>query len=242
MRPAPALPFLPFLASLALLVNLAAAPAAWGDGPPGRELILPPSEVRDTFFAWLVGVVDAGRDVRIDNAGLRDILVEFRSTIALPFDRIAVVSHRAPSADARGGLDVLFDGPVDVPVPFALLWYHPGSLRSTPVVRFEEHRVPLVMTGRDAAAPVYAFRLVEGAMIIDIDAWLDVLLGRVADDLVVRLVAITRWRGSWRCLLGGTGREGRRIIAAFDLERNAITFPVPAELVRLGLDLWNGRW
>ena len=78
-------------------------------------------------------------------------------------------------------------------------------------------------------------------MTIDVDAWLDALLGRVVDDFSVRLVAIARWRGSWRCLLGGTGREDRRIIAAFDLERNTITFPVPSELTRLGLDLWNAR-
>jgi hypothetical protein len=41
--------------------------------------------------------------------------------------------------------------------------------------------------------------------------------------------------------LGGTGREDRRIIAAFDLARNTITFPVPHELTRLGLWLWNAR-
>jgi len=215
------------------------APAA--PAVPGRELILPPSQVRDTFFAWLVGVVDAGRDATIDNAGLRAILTEFRPSIALPFDRIAVVSHRAPATGSRGSLGIEFDGEIDIPVPFALLWYHPGSLRSTRSLRFDERRFPAVATGRDVAAPVYAFRLVEGAMTIDVDAWLDVLLGRVVDDFSVRLVAIARWRGAWRCLLGGTGREDRRIIAAFDLARNTITFPVPSELTRLGLDLWNAR-
>ncbi len=235
------------LALLALAASLAGAQDAGGPPPvppaplPGRELILPPSEVRDTFFAWLVGVVDAGRDAAIDNAGLRDILTEFRSSIALPFDRIVEVRHRAPSADGRGSLEIEFDGEIDIPVPFSILWYHPGSLGSTRTLRFEERSFPAVPAVRDAASPVYAFRLVEGAMTIDVDAWLDVLLGSVVDDLSIRLVAITHWRGSWRCLLGGTGREGRRIIAAFDLARNTITFPVPRELVRLGLELWNAR-
>lgn len=223
-----------------LLAALAALGARAGShAAPGRELILPPSEVKDTFFAWLVGVVDAGRDAAATNAELREVLTEFRASIALPFDRISEVRHAAPGPDRRGSLEVRFDGAIDIPVPFALLWYHPGSLRSTPVVRFEERRFASLPTGSDLAAPVYSFRLVEGSMTIDIDAWLDVLLGRIADDLAIRLVAVARWRGSWRCLLGGTGREDRRIVAAFDLERNTITFPVPSELARLGLWLWN---
>jgi hypothetical protein len=230
------------LAAAPMVAETAAGPPS---GPsivlPGRELILPPTEVRDTFFAWLVGVVDAGRDATIDNAGLRDILTEFASSIALPFDRIVEVRHRAPSEGGPGILTIDFDGEIDIPVPFSVLWYHPGSLGSTRTLRFDERRFPSVAAGRDAASPVYAFHLVEGAMTIDVDAWLDVLLGNVVDDLSVRLVAIARWHGSWRCLLGGTGRENRRIIAAFDLARNTITFPVPKELVRLGLDLWNAR-
>jgi len=232
----------PPIGVIAVTLAAALAVSAGAQSPPGRELILPPSEVRDTFFAWLVGVVDAGRDASIDNAGLREVLTEFRSTIALPFDRIGLVRHLAPQPDLRGKLDIEFDGDIDVPVPFSLLWYHPGSLRATPVVRFDERRFTSLPTaGGPAAEPVYSFRLVEGAMVIDIDRWVDVLLGRIADDLTIRIVALARWRGSWRCLIGGTGREDRRIIAAFDLARNTITFPVPHELTRLGLWLWNAR-
>jgi hypothetical protein len=223
------------------MADTGAQPTADAPPPPGREYILPPSEVRDTFFAWLVGVVDAGRDVSIDNAGLRSVLTEFRPTIALPFDRISEVRHAAPRRDARGSLDIEFDGDIDVPVPFSLLWYHPGSLRSTREVRFEERRFASLPTTNGPAEPVYSFRLVEGSMTIDVDAWLDALLGRIVDDLTIRLVAIAHWRGSWRCILGGTGREDRRIIAAFDLARNTIAFPVPGELTRLGLWLWNAR-
>lgn len=232
------------LAILALCLAAATAPAQSGTDSvpfPGRELILPPSEVKDTFFAWLVGVVDAGRDASIDNAGLRGILTEFQPTVALPFDRISLVRHAAPRADERGSMGVAFDGEIDIPVPFALLWYHPGSLRSTRELRFEERRFASLPTTAGPAEPVYSFRLLEGAMTIDVDAWLDALLGRVVDDFAIRLVAVARWRGSWRCILGGAGREDRRIIAAFDLARNAIVFPVPDELTRLGLWLWNAR-
>jgi hypothetical protein len=130
---------------------------------------------------------------------------------------------------------------MDIPVPFALLWYHPGRIRSTTYVRFSELSAPSVRFDGPAFGPLYAFRLVEGAVSIDIDEWLDVLLGEIADDLDVRILAIVRWRGSWRCLLGGTGRRDRRIIAAFDLARNWIVFPVPRELIRLGLAVWNGQ-
>jgi hypothetical protein len=240
---------LPAGALAAFLAALLAAPAGAQSPspppPPGREMILPPSEVRDTFFAYLVGIVDAGLDAELDNATLRSVLTEFQSTIALPFDRISVVRHLAPRGEAgssgAGSLEIVFDGDLDVPVPFSLLGYHPGSLRSTRTVRFEELRYPLVPVRGGQAGPVYSFRIIEGAMTIDVDAWIDVLLGSIVDDLDVRLVAIARWKGAWRCILGGTGREGRRIIAAFDLTRNTISFPVPSELIRLGLDLWNAR-
>ena len=235
-------------ASVSAILVLALAVAAAGaqsvaDGPPpppGRELILPSTEVKDTFFAWLVGVVDAARDASIDNEGLRAVLTEFHSTIALPFDRISVVHHEAPTPYTRGSLGVEFDREIDVPVPFSLLWYHPGALRATRVVRFEERRFSSVpLASGPAAEPVYSFRIAEGAMTIDVDTWLDVLLGRIVDDLSIRIVAIARWRGAWRGLIGGTGRGNRRIIAVFDLTRNTITFPVPSELTRLGLWLWN---
>jgi hypothetical protein len=224
----------------AVVLLAVVALSAGAQSPPGRELILPSAEVRDTFFAWLVGVVDAGRDASIDNAGLRDVLTEFRSTIALPFDRISAVRHEAPGPSKRGSLGVEFDGEIDVPVPFSLLWYHPGALRATRTVRFDERRFATVpLASGSAAEPVYSFRIAEGAMTIDVDEWLDALLGRIVDDLSIRIVALARWHGAWRCLIGGTGREGRRIIAAFDLARNAITFPVPSDLTRLGLWLWN---
>jgi hypothetical protein len=236
----------PLAAAAAVLALAFAAPVPAAPSrpdlpaPPGRELILPPSEIRDTFFAWLVGVVDAGRDVSVDNAWLRGVLTEFRSTIALPFDRISEVRHIAPAVDERGSLEIVFDGEIDIPVPFSLLWYRPGSLRASRVVRFEERRFSSVpLADGSTASPVYSFRIAEGAMLIDVDEWIDVLLGRIVDDLAIRIVAVARWRGTWRCLIAGTGREGRRIVAAFDLARNAISFPVPSELSRLGLWLWN---
>lgn len=217
-------------------------PAGFGQAAsyPGREVLLPPAEVKDTFFSWLVGIIYAGLDVELDSATLRSVLVEFRSNVDLPFNRITDVRHEAPRS-TQGALAITFDGPMRVPVPFAILWYHPGSIRSTAVVRFSEERLEAASAGGATFGPVYAFRLVQGDVQFDIDEWLDVLLGDLIDDVSVHLVAIVRWQGTWRGLLGGANRAGRRYVAAFDFARNVIQFPVPRELSRLGLALWNAQ-
>ncbi len=233
------------LLSLALALGVARASEAAGqdreDRPtPGREAALPGSEVRDTFLGWLLGIIDAGLDVELDNAGLRGVLEEFRSTVDLPFDRISVVRHQAPRA-APGSLALSFDAPIRVPVPFAILWYHPGSIQATEQIDFVEERVPGAVADGERVGPLYVFWLERGRVEVDVDEWLDVLLGSLVDDVAVRLLAVMRWHGAWRCLLGGTNARGKRFIAAFDFSRNVIQYPVPAALTRLGLDLWNGK-
>ena len=213
-------------------------PAGTG-APPGREVALPASQVRDTFFAWLLGIIDGGLDVELDNATLREALAEFRSTVNLPFDRIRVVRHVAARPTA-GSMAILFDAPLTVPVPFAILWYHPGSIRASALVSFDETRIERAAVDGEEAGPIYLFRLERGDVVVDVDDWIDVLFGSLIDDVSVCLVAVLRWDGAWRCLLGGTNRDGKRYVAAFDFSRNAIQYPVPAALTRLGLDLWNG--
>jgi hypothetical protein len=206
---------------------------------PGREVSLPASEVRDTFFAWLLGIITAGLDAELDNATLRQALTEFHFTVDLPFDRISVVRHIAPRSTA-GSMAIVFDAALSVPVPFAILWYHPGSIRASEAVSFAETRIERASAGGEEVGPVYLFRLEQGEVAVDVDDWIDLLFGSLIDDVSVRLVAVVRYRGAWCCLLGGTGREGKRFVAEFDFTRNVIQYPVPAALIRLGLDLWNG--
>ena len=209
-----------------------AAPPA--PATPGRDVSLPRSEVRDTFFAYVLGIIRAGIEVDIDNARLREILTEFKSTLELPFDLIdRVTQHSIAGSDERWiGLDFLRD--VVIPIPFSLLFYHPGSITASRTLLFEVKRSTWADPGAPAApAPVFDLVLSGGSVLVDIDDWLEVLLRAYLEDTWIRHIVFFTWRGSWIGLLEGEGeRTGRILRAYFDFTRNRIVFPVPA-----GLDL-----
>ena len=84
------------------------------------------------------------------------------------------------------------------------------------------------------AAPVFDLPIEKGYLLIDVDEWLDVLLGDFVDDMDMRRLVFFTYRGDWMCLLDGTGRKGQPLRAYFNFRRNRIVFPVPGELDRLG--------
>jgi len=203
---------------------------------PGREISLPPTEVKDTFFAYVVGIIAAGAEVDIDNAQMRDILTEFKSSLSLPFDLIArVTQHTDPgTAQAAIGLDFLRD--VNIPIPFSLLFYHPGSIVASQDLLFQVTRSSM----KDPAAlgvmvPVYDLSLTQGSVLVDIDDWLEVLFRAYLEDTMIKHIVFFQSKGDWIGMLEGSGkRSGRVLRAYFNFTRNVIVFPPPASLDHAG--------
>ncbi len=204
-------------------------------GRPGREIALPADQVKDSFFAYAIGVIVAGVEVNLDNADLRDILTEFKSSLKLPFDLIDRV-RQYPVDDPQGlEFSILFTSSVKIPIPFSFLGYHPGSILASPEIRFteaksESFRAP----GASPADSVYVLRLNTGLVVVDVDDWLEALLPTIIDDLFVDLFAIFPFEGTWYCLLAGTGRRGEPIREYFDFTHNRIIFPIPGDLAAVG--------
>ena len=204
-------------------------------GRPGREIALLPREVKDSFFAYVIGIIRAGIDIDIDAAGMREILTEFRTSLDLPFDLIERVWQRGGADGEGGALGLEFLGHTTIPIPFSLLGYHPGSIRASRSLRFRQTRFTHD-DGREPGgrAPVFRLTLESGALVVDMDQWLDDLFGDSIDDLPVRHLVFFTWRGEWVGLLHGTGYRGQPLRAFFNFRRNRIIFPVPAELDRWG--------
>jgi hypothetical protein len=209
---------------------------------PGRDVSLSSSEVRDTFFAYILGIIVSGAEAEIDNEQMRDILVEFKSPLDLPFDLISLVSqHTDPqTGERRIGLEFRHD--VVIPVPFSLLFYHPGSITLTQRVSFDVHQSIRADPGEgeDAApqdASVYDLVLAEGSILVDIDDWLEALFSSL-EDAWIRHIVFFRWRHDWVCMLEGSGRTTHRVLRAyFDLTKNTIIFPVPESLHVVGKEI-----
>jgi hypothetical protein len=229
----------PGLAAAAFLC-LAAGICAQDSEPaasPGREVSLPASEVKDTFFAYILGVIRVGAEMDMDNEGMRAILVELKSGLNLPFDLISRVSqHKDPESEDRV-IALEFKHDVVIPIPFSILWYHPGRITSSQLLSFDVGRSSWV----DPASPAedgesFDLSLARGRVLVEIDGWVKALFG--LEDTSIRHIVFFRWHGDWIGMLEGNGHSSDRVKRAyFDFTKNTILFPPPDSLKSAGSDL-----
>ncbi len=137
----------------------------------------------------------------------------------------------------RGGLvcdreiTITLDTPrLDMAMPYSILGYHPGTLSfGSPVVvrewRVGDHEVTVRTSDevrRDTVEGMVVFEIVSGWTVLDVDGWLDKLLGDAIDDAAT--VGFVAARGNGR-LLGvsdSLGRDGRFIFGELDFRNNTV--------------------
>jgi hypothetical protein len=202
---------------------------------PGRQVSL--AQVKDTFFAYVLGIVLTGLDVDLDNPHMRAILTEFQTKLKFPFDLVSrVVQHNDMDSGSRT-ISLVFKGDVVIPIPYSFLGYHPGTLRSTEHLNFRVLR-SAYLNPHDPSiyTPVYDLTLADGQVFIDIDDWLVYLLSNVLDKLDVRHIVFFHYEDKWVGLVEGRGRIfGRDMREYFDFTNNKIIYPVSDRLDAIGL-------
>lgn len=209
---------------------------------PGREVSLPPDQVRDTFFAYVLGIVMDGLEVDIDNPQMREILTEFKSKLDVPFDLITRVIQHTDEASGERTISLEFNGNVVIPIPFSVLGYHPGKVRSTQRVDFRVTRTEYTDQKKPRnSTVVYNLALSDGSVLIDLDDWIVFFLSNVFDKIEVHHIVFFRHDDKWVGLLEGDGKvNGGKQRQYFDFTHNGIIFPVPPELDVLGAGFVSG--
>lgn len=205
-------------------------------GRPGREVSLPPSEVKDTFFAYFLGIISSAAPVDMDNSQMREILVEFKTTLDVPFDLISRVTQRPDPDTGNQVIGLEFSRDIVIPVPFAILFYHPGTITVSQQLFFEVRRsawTDPVAGGPEA--PAFDLALSRGTVLVDIDDWLEALLRDHLEDTWIRHIVFFKWNRDWIGMLTGISRSSGRLKRAyFDFTKNRILFPAGDELNRAG--------
>jgi hypothetical protein len=202
---------------------------------PGREVSLPQSEVRDTFFAYVMGIITAGLEVDVDNAQMLEILTEFKSTLAVPFDLIDRVTQHTEAETGARTIGLEFTRDVVIPIPFALLWYHPGTIESERDLIWKVNRAVFNSGTAEGLVTVFDLVLWKGSVQVNIDDWLEALFSASLEDTWIHHIIFFRWKGDWIGLLEGAGRRTGRVLRAyFDFTKNTILFPAPADLEKAG--------
>jgi hypothetical protein len=227
------------IAATVILCLLLPLPRLVGGDLPGREAWLPESEVKDRFFSYLIGLVQVDTCGILDAGDLEDVLKDFRGQTSIPCEIIRDISRECSDGVGPKEVSIRFSKELQTPVPYSILGYHPGSVSASRTVRFYEWEIPsktLRWSRNDPIdlSQIYVFGIYEGWAVVDIDAWLDTLLGGLLDDTRIVTLVLFKFEGDWHGLAAGYGPSGEGRSGIFNFSENRILFPTPGPLRILG--------
>ena len=217
---------------------------AYSDTPPdatlpGPEVILPEEEVKDRFFAYLIGLAEAGAYGKLTTEDIGEAVGDFSGNTRVPFELVTGIERRRGEPGKPGVVEISFLEPLKTPVPYSILGYHPGSVWTDTTVTFYEWYIPersiWVSEGsRITLTHIHVFATAAGWAVVDIDAWVDKLLGGRLDDTWLVVMGLFRYEDAWYGIAAGYGPGGEGRSGVFNFKTNNILFPTPDEFRTLG--------
>jgi hypothetical protein len=230
------------LVAFGLLVFAAGGAAAQGWDEFGlsdrEEETADGPEIREPLFAFLVGMAEADSLGRWTAADLAAYAAGVGRESRFPLDAVVAVVRTRPDprraarygAPLRAEWRIELTAGQDRPMPYSILGYHPGSLRITEVLELAELG-PLALgldlaggggSGRQDVSGLRIFALERGHVVLDVDGWLDALLGSGLDDSWTLGFVTARADGQLVGLAVSLGRDGRHIYGEFDFRRDKV--------------------
>lgn len=206
-----------------------AEPTAATDGP----------EIREPFFAFLLGMVEADSTGHWTGAELREQANQAGRESRFPLDKVVSLSRSRPDsagavryagATVQAVWHILLTEDQNRSMPYSILGYHPGSLLiAGDMVLSELAAADLNLRwGQGAEArsgtvtEARVFVLEKGHVVLDADGWLDALLGSSLDDSWTLGFVTGREEGRLLGLGVSVGRKGRPIYGEFDFATDEV--------------------
>lgn len=235
---------------------------------PIPESLTPHPGVKDPIFALLVGLVED--DVYGELSGEK-VAIEMNRLgreSKLPWRKLDYLTRTPVELGRTAEVLVRFRGHVDLPVPYSVLGYNPGSFTADETCIFREWNLGTVSLtlpdtkerrkARAAAVAagttppnsqvvledVHLFGLAAGSVAIDIDAFVDRLLGGAIDDTDVLGLALFRYNGVWHGVATGYNEKKQGRSGLFSFPDDKIVFPTPDDLKIVGRTMrgWVEEW
>ncbi len=198
-------------------------------------------DIASPVLGLLATLVDDDLHGRVSQIRLRRE-VERRGEGKIPWRSFLWVRRDRLPDQRHPVVTVRFLSDLALPVPYSVLGYHPGRLRSSQLVVLDEW--PMGDWGfqwedgdgrhRFLARHLELFALREGQVRIDIDGLVDWLLGGRIDDIEITGLALFRWEGRRWGLAFGYNDDGKGRTGVLDLGEDRILFPPPRPLLMLG--------
>lgn len=212
-------------------------------------------QVRDPLFAFVFTMVERDSLGTWTAADLLAFARAWGEESAFPVDQHLVSLTREPIADRvltqrgarchRRWVVRLEPARLEIPMPYSILGYHPGQLSfDTPIVLNEWRLGPRSIhvsvddqTRRYQADALTVFQIAGGWILLDVDGWIDTLLGRAADDAVMQGFSVAWVDGQLVGVGSSSGRNGRRLLGELDFRSGEVAThgrPVARGLSRYG--------
>jgi hypothetical protein len=206
---------------------------------PAAEIMLPEDEVKDRFFAYLIGLAEADAYGELRSEDLDEALREFAGKTRVPFNLITDIQRRPGEPGKPDVVSISFLDMLKTPVPYSILGYHPGSVVADTAVSFYEYYLPkksvwLAKNSQVTLTQIHVFAVYEGWVVVDIDAWVDKILGGRLDDTWLTVLGLFKYEGDWHGIAAGYGPSGEGRSGVFNFKTNNILFPTPEQFRTLG--------
>jgi hypothetical protein len=196
-------------------------------------------EVRDPFFQFIIAVLWDDSLGVWSREELQTRMEMTERTSRLPMQDLVSIERRPATGDeveSRRGVKVTriwiltLEKAMDLPMPYSVFGYHPGSLIISQELRFSEWYLggPNIHVASDgqvtihSASKLWVLRLDSGWVILDVDGWLDRLLGKRLDDAWTEGFTVCHIDGELYGLSFGMNRKYNSLYGDFDFRKDEI--------------------
>ncbi len=202
--------------------------------------------VKDPVFAILVGLVQSDAYGTLTEDRVQSALQTCKAKSRLPYASLQDLTRTPVLLGHTALVTIHFNGDLDLPIPYSILGYHPGSFTATQTCIFREWNLGRVrmsdtekVHGKWVPATidledVHLFGLQQGTVVIKIDAFVDKLLGSLLDTTDVTALMLCRYHGDWLGFAMGYNDKHSGRSGAFRFARDEIIFPSPDAMKTVG--------
>ena len=216
----------------------------WQDTSQGRREITTLAAadgVSNPVLGVLVSLIDRDLYGRVSQVRLRQEAQEHGEG-RIPWKYFLWIRRQPIAEQHHPEVTVRFLSALAVPIPYAILGYHPGRMRTSQRVvvdewpmgdwswKWEDEEGSQLFV----AEQVELFALREGQVEIDVDGFVDWILGGRLDDIRITGMLLFSHEGSRYGLAFGYNPEGQGRSGVLDLGRDKILFPPPKPFLSLG--------
>ena len=188
--------------------------------------LIPAPDVLDPVLAHLVALLEGDVYDTLSTDELSRKAHSVDGTSLIPVDFLESMGRGAGAEGADARITLSLSKKTTVPAPYSLLGYHPGSViipKHLVLLEWKRGEVTIRERRRGKLVHIhdcFLWAVERGRVAVDIDAFVDRLLGGSVDDIEVKSLALFRLDGVRYAMAMGYNKKGKGRSGALNLSTN----------------------